>query len=83
MCREITADSPVYQDIESLKRDISDVNPDLKNFEASCLHGIYVTGDISKYDLDKLEYSRHQPKAAPAEDAARSQLNRNLATTEG
>ncbi|MBA5639904.1 amidophosphoribosyltransferase [Duganella sp. LX20W] len=83
VCREITADALVYQDIDALKRAISDVNPELKNFEASCFDGVYVTGDISKDYLDKLEYARHNPKAAPVEDAARSQLNLNLAATEG
>ena len=84
VCREITADHLVYQDIESLKRAISDVNPELKNFEASCFDGIYVTGDVSKEYLDKLEYARHHPKAKTThEDAGRSQLNLNLATAEG
>ncbi len=83
VCREITADHLVYQDIDALKRAISDVNPALKNFEASCFDGVYVTGDISKDYLDKLEYARHHPtKAAQPEDAARSQLNLNLAATE-
>ncbi|SFM03961.1 amidophosphoribosyltransferase [Rugamonas rubra] len=83
VCREITADALVYQDIDALKRAISDVNPELKNFEASCFDGIYVTGDISQDYLDKLEYARHNPKAPGPEDAGRSQLNLNLATTEG
>src|SRR4051812_12461381 len=83
VCREITADYLVYQDIDALKRAISDVNPALTNFEASCFDGVYVTGDISKDYLDKLEYARHHPKASGPEDAARSQLNLNLAATEG
>ncbi|MBJ7309997.1 amidophosphoribosyltransferase [Rugamonas sp. CCM 8940] len=83
VCREITADALVYQDIDALKRAISDVNPALTSFEASCFDGIYVTGDISQDYLDKLEYARHNPKAPGPEDAGRSQLNLNLATTEG
>jgi amidophosphoribosyltransferase len=84
VCREITADHLVYQDIDALKRAISDVNPALKNFEASCFDGVYVTGDVSREYLDKLEYERHHPtKAAAPEDAGRSQLNLNLATAEG
>jgi amidophosphoribosyltransferase len=82
VCREITADALVYQDIDALKRSISDVNPALTNFEASCFDGIYVTGDVSQAYLDRLEYARHHPKAAREEDAARSQLNLNLATSE-
>ncbi|MFT5643319.1 MAG: amidophosphoribosyltransferase [Janthinobacterium sp.] len=82
VCREITADALVYQDIDALKRSISDVNPALRNFEASCFDGIYVTGDVSQDYLDRLEFARNNPKAAHEEDAARSQLNLNLATSE-
>jgi amidophosphoribosyltransferase len=83
VCREITADALVYQDIDALKRAISDVNPALTNFEASCFDGVYVTGDVTREYLDKLEYERHHPtKAAAPEDAGRSQLNLNLAASE-
>jgi amidophosphoribosyltransferase len=82
VCREITADALIYQDVDALKRSISDVNPALKNFEASCFDGIYVTGDVTPEYLDKLEYNRHHPKAAVEEDAARTQLNLNLANAE-
>ncbi|MYM26919.1 amidophosphoribosyltransferase [Duganella sp. CY15W] len=83
VCREITADALVYQDLDALKRAISDVNPALTNFEASCFDGVYVTGDVTREYLDKLEYERHHPsKAAAPEDAGRSQLNLNLAATE-
>src|SRR3954453_11443186 len=47
VCKEITADHLVYQDLDALKRSISDVNPALQNFEASCFDGICVTGDIT------------------------------------
>jgi len=78
VCREITADALVYQDIEALKRSISDVNPLLKSFEASCFDGVYVTGDISRDYLDRIEFARNNPKPEN-EDAERSQLNLNLA----
>jgi amidophosphoribosyltransferase len=78
VCREITADALVYQDIEALKRSISDVNPMLKNFEASCFDGVYVTGDISRDYLDRLESVRNDAKPEN-DDAVRSQLNLNLA----
>ena len=80
VCREITADALVYQDIEALKQAISDVNPELTSFEASCFDGVYITGDVSREYLDKLENERNNPtKAAKPEDAGRSQLNLNLA----
>jgi amidophosphoribosyltransferase len=78
VCREITADALVYQDIEALRRSISDVNPILKNFEASCFDGVYVTGDISRDYLDRIETARNNPEPEN-EDAIRSQLNLNLA----
>ena len=82
VCREITADYLVYQDINDLKQAIADVNPALTSFEASCFDGVYVTGDVSKDYLDRLEYARHNPKASAPEDTPRSQLNLNLAATE-
>jgi amidophosphoribosyltransferase len=81
VCREITADALVYQDIAALKRSISDVNPLLKNFEASCFDGVYVTGDISRDYLDRIEFERNNPKPKN-EDAVRTQLNLNLAQVE-
>ncbi|MDB5796057.1 MAG: purF [Noviherbaspirillum sp.] len=78
VCREITADALVYQDVDALKRSISDANPLLKTFEASCFDGIYVTGDISRDYLDRIEIARNSPQPE-YEDAVRSQLNLNLA----
>jgi amidophosphoribosyltransferase len=78
VCREITADALVYQDLDALKRSISDANPALKSFEASCFDGIYITGDISRDYLDRVEYARNNPKPQN-EDMVRSQLNLNLA----
>ena len=78
VCREITADALVYQDLDALKRSISDANPLVKNFEASCFDGIYITGDISRDYLDRVEFARKNPKPGN-EDTVRSQLNLNLA----
>ena len=81
VCREITADALVYQDIDAMKRSITDVNPLLKKFEASCFDGEYITGDISRDYLDKVEYARQHPKVI-MEDIVRTQLNLNLAQIE-
>jgi amidophosphoribosyltransferase len=81
VCREITADALVYQDIEDMRRSISDINPMLKKFEASCFDGEYITGDISRDYLDKIEFARANPKVM-MEDAVRTQLNLNLAQIE-
>jgi amidophosphoribosyltransferase len=81
VCREITADALVYQDLDALKRSISYANPALKTFEASCFDGIYVTGDVSRDYLDKIELARNNPEPAN-EDVVRSQLSLNLAQVE-
>ncbi len=81
VCREITADALVYQDIDDMKRSISDINPMLKKFEASCFDGEYITGDISRDYLDRIEFARANPKVV-MEDAVRTQLNLNLAQIE-
>ena len=47
ICREITADALVYQDVADMKRVISDANPVLKSIEASCFDGFYITGDVT------------------------------------
>ena len=80
--RMIEADGLVYQDIEAMKRSVSDLNPRLQRFEASCFDGIYITGDVSPDYLDRIEHARHNPKVKGVEDAARTQLNLNAATTE-
>jgi amidophosphoribosyltransferase len=81
ICREITADALVYQDIDVLKKSISDVNPLLKSVDAACFDGVYVTGDISRDYLDRIETARHNSKPG-MEDMARSQLNLNLSPVE-
>jgi amidophosphoribosyltransferase len=77
VCREITADALVYQDIDAMKRAITEINPALTSFEASCFDGDYVTGDITREYLDRIEAARNAP-AVLADDVVRSQLNLNL-----
>jgi amidophosphoribosyltransferase len=81
VCREITADALVYQDLDALKRSISDANPAITKFEASCFDGNYITGDISRDYLDRIETSRSDPQPSN-EDTVRSQLNLALAATD-
>jgi amidophosphoribosyltransferase len=81
VCREITADALVYQDVDAMKRSISDVNPALRSIEASCFDGHYITGDVTSAYLDRLEAARNSPRP-DTEDILRSQLNLNLAGTD-
>jgi amidophosphoribosyltransferase len=80
VCREITADALVYQDVDAMKRSIADVNPALQRIEASCFDGYYITGDVSGDYLDKLEAVRNGSRS-DTEEVLRSQLNLNLATS--
>jgi amidophosphoribosyltransferase len=78
VCREITADALVYQDLEGLRRSVSDINPALKRLDASCFDGHYVTGDITSEYLDRLETKRNSARDED-DEMERSQLNLNLA----
>lgn len=77
ICKEITADALIYQNVEALKRSISEVNPILQNFEASCFDGKYITGDISHDYLDHLEFIRKNSKQG-LKNIVRQQLNINF-----
>jgi len=81
VCREMTADALVYQDLDALKKSISDVNPLIRNFEASCFDGHYITGDISRDYLDKVESARNNAKPA-GEETVRTQLSLGFANVE-
>jgi len=75
--REITADVLIYQEISAMRRAITDVNPLLTNLEASCFDGNYITGNITRDYLDKLEATRNGAEVA-MEDGFASQLHLNL-----
>ena len=47
---------------------MTDLNPRVEQFDCSCFDGVYVTGDITKEYLDKLEADRMKPKAPAAGD---------------
>lgn len=79
----IGSDQLIYQDVEDLKQAVRDINPIMKNFEASCFDGVYVTGNITTSYLDALEASRINPestsdRAGDNSDFSRSQLHLQL-----
>jgi amidophosphoribosyltransferase len=74
VCREIGADALVFQDLEALKTSLRTLNPALKDFDASCFDGRYVTGDITPAYLDALEAAKN---GKPIEEPS-SGLMRNL-----
>ncbi|MDO5667316.1 MAG: amidophosphoribosyltransferase [Alcaligenaceae bacterium] len=46
IAEEIGADALVYQDLDDLKLAVSELNPEIARFDASCFDGDYVTGDV-------------------------------------
>jgi amidophosphoribosyltransferase len=54
----IGCDALIYQDVDSMKKAIGSLNPDIKDFDASCFDGIYVTGDITPDDIARLNANR-------------------------
>jgi amidophosphoribosyltransferase len=74
VCREIGADRLIYQSLDDLLDAVREGNPAIRNFEASCFDGRYVTGDVTRNYLDEIEASRN--------DAARVQMRHELDVAE-
>jgi amidophosphoribosyltransferase len=63
ICREISADRIVYQDLSDLIAAVKKCNPAITRFDCSCFDGEYITGDITKEYLNRLEAARAGGKA--------------------
>jgi amidophosphoribosyltransferase len=59
----------VYQDLDALKQAVRDGNPRLRDFEASCFDGRYITGDITPDYLRGLALDRDQSRGEAERDA--------------
>ena len=70
----IGADALIYQDVASMKRVVSALNPKITSFEASCFDGIYVTGDVSKEDFEAMRSQRSEQGGDEEDDPARGRL---------
>jgi amidophosphoribosyltransferase len=74
IAREIGADLLIYQDLEALKSAVRAANPALREFEASCFDGRYVTGDVTADYLSHLalerDENRGEHESAEAADTA-------------
>ena len=55
ICKEISCDKLIYQDLDDLKKCISDINANITSFEDSVFSGNYVVGDINEDYLTSLE----------------------------
>lgn len=69
--RAIGADALVYQDIDAMKRAVRAAGPRVREFDASCFDGQYVTGDVTPEYLDHIEMMRGRL------DRAREERDRN------
>jgi amidophosphoribosyltransferase len=54
----IGCDALIYQDVDGMKKAIGSLNNKLAGFDASCFDGVYVTGDISSDDIERLNEKR-------------------------
>ena len=44
--------------IEGMKKAIGALNPEIDGFDASCFDGVYVTGDITAADIERMNQNR-------------------------
>ncbi len=54
----IGCDALIYQDVDGMKKAISSLNSKITGFDASCFDGVYVTGDITADDINRLNEKR-------------------------
>lgn len=71
----IGADALVYQSVDAMKRSVLDLNSLLTAFEASCFDGHYITGDVDRDLLDRLEHGRSPVAPQGLEDRLSGQMN--------
>lgn len=54
----IGCDALIYQDVDGMKSAIGALNANIVDFDASCFDGVYVTGDITLADIERLNGER-------------------------
>jgi amidophosphoribosyltransferase len=59
IAKVIGADKLIYQDLADLIEAAREGNPKIKQFDASCFDGVYITGDVSQEYLDRIERARN------------------------
>ncbi len=81
ICQEIGADCLVFQDLGSLKNDVSKVNPAVTNFETSCFDGNYISGNVTLEYLNAIESQRNTGLIKIGRNGS-TQLDLSLAMTD-
>jgi amidophosphoribosyltransferase len=54
----IGADALIYQDVDAMKKAVGALNTAIQGFDASCFDGVYVTGDVTAADIERLNENR-------------------------
>jgi len=75
IARLIGVDALVYQDLAAMQQAVTELNPALTRFEASCFNGEYVTGDITPEYLARLGKYRENKGDGGNEAAGGLQFN--------
>ena len=74
----IDCDALIYQDVEAMKLAVANAVlpgfPEVQGFDASCFDGIYVTGDVSEADIERLNENRPSQHDESEADSDRSRL---------
>ncbi|MCC6716213.1 MAG: amidophosphoribosyltransferase, partial [Gammaproteobacteria bacterium] len=79
ICRLIGADWLIYQDLEDLIDACRRGNPRIAQFDTSCFDGKYVTGDVSRGYLDRINQLRNDDAKARRNSVV--ELNDDLTAT--
>jgi amidophosphoribosyltransferase len=77
----IGADAVYYQDLKDLVNDVRACNPAIKNFDASCFDGNYITGVSDEY-LAGVEASRSDGETRSDDGLSTYQLDLGLSTVD-
>ncbi len=62
VAEEIGCDLLVYQDLDALKDAVRRTNPKLREFDASCFDGKYITGDVTGEYLARIAGDRNESR---------------------
>jgi amidophosphoribosyltransferase len=79
----IGADAVFYQELSDLIEDVRKCNPAIKNFDASCFDGNYITGGVSAEYLAGIEANRHDGETkGGADNSSANQLDLGFSTVD-
>jgi amidophosphoribosyltransferase len=81
ICREISADRIIYQDLADLKAAVNKSNPAITRFDCSCFDGEYITNDITPEYLNRIEAARGAGKANKQPDEDQMELDLAMSVT--